>query len=197
LFRCRSRGAPVAEGKIPMEETIKVKVEPITADAFRPFGRLLENREPVYPEVDAGEGRVAIELLTLKRPVSPRRLSQMAVHFSYNQTFIPVRGSMALIVAPAPRNREQGHERFEVAYEKLAAFIIEPGQAAFIEKGTWHNVVALGAECQFINVTRKNPGEGTTDLEKEVGTEKAPGARPYIEFLDLAKRDRRVIELEL
>jgi hypothetical protein len=37
-------------------------------------------------------------------------------------------------------------------------------------------VVALGAECQFINVTRKNPGEGTTDLEKEVGTEKAPGA---------------------
>ena len=121
----------------------------------------------------------------------------MAVHFSYNQTFIPVRGSMALIVAPAPRNREQGHERFEVAYEKLAAFIIEPGQAAFIDKGTWHNVVALGAECQFINVTRKNPGEGTTDLEKEVGTEKAPGARPYIEFLDLAKRDRRVIELEL
>ena len=90
-----------------------------------------------------------------------------------------------------------GHERFEVAYEKLAAFIIEPGQAAFIDKGTWHNVVALGAECQFINVTRKNPGEGTTDLETEVGTEKAPDARPYIEFLDLKKRDRRVIELEL
>ncbi len=191
------RGAPVAEGKIPMEETIKVKVEPITVEAFRPVGRLLEKKVPVYPGVDAGEGRVAIELLTLKRPVNPRRLSQMAVHFSYNQTFIPVRGSMALIVAPAPRNRAEGHERFEVAYEKLAAFIVEPGQAAFIDKGTWHNVVALGAECQFINVTRKNPGEGTTDLETEVGTEKAPGARPYIEFLDLKKRDRRVIELEL
>jgi ureidoglycolate hydrolase len=177
------RGAPVAEGRALMEETIKVKVEPITAEAFRPFGRMLEDKEPVFPEVDPGEGRVAIELLTLKRPVNPRRLSQMAVHFSYNQTFIPVRGSMALIVAPAPRNREQGHERFEVAYEKLAAFIVEPGQAAFIDKGTWHNVVALGAECQFINVTRKNPGEGTTDLETEVGIEKAPNARPYIEFL--------------
>jgi ureidoglycolate hydrolase len=102
------RGTPVAEGRALMEETIKVKVEPITAEAFRPFGRMLEDKEPVYPEVDAGEGRVAIELLTLKRPVNPRRLSQMAVHFSYNQTFIPVRGSMALIVAPAPRNREQG-----------------------------------------------------------------------------------------
>jgi ureidoglycolate hydrolase len=180
-----------------MEETIKVKVEPITAEAFRPFGRMLENKEPVFPEVDPGEGRVAIELLTLKRPVNPRRLSQMAVHFSYNQTFIPVRGSMALIVAPAPRNRAEGHARFEVAYERLAAFIVEPGQAAFIDKGIWHNVVALGAECQFVNVTRKNPGEGTTDLENEVGTGRAPGSRPYIEFLDLKKRDRRVIELEL
>jgi ureidoglycolate hydrolase len=180
-----------------MEQTIKVKVQPITAEAFRPFGRLLENKEPVYPEVDPGEGRVAIELLTLKRPLNPRRLSQMAVHFSYNQTFIPVRGSMALIVAPPPRNRAQGHQRFEVAYEQLAAFIIEPGQAAFIDKGTCHNVVAIGAQCQFINVTRTNPGEGTTDLETEVGTQKAPGARPYVEFLDLEKRDRRVIELEL
>ena len=117
---------------------------------------------------------MAIELLTLKRPVNPRRLSQMAVHFSYNQTFIPVRGSMARIVAPAPRNRAEGHERFEVAYEKLAAFIIEPGQADIIDKGTWHNVVALGAECQFINVTRKNPGEGTTHLEMKSAPKKWP-----------------------
>ncbi len=180
-----------------MDETIKVKVEPLTAEAFRPYGRMLESKAPVFPEVDAGEGRVAIELLTLKRPANPRRLSQMAVHFSYNQTFIPVRGSMALIVAPAPRNREAAHERFEMAYDKLAAFIVEPGQAAFIDKGVWHNVVALGAECQFVNVTRKNPGEGTTDLATEVGTGRAPGSRPYIEFLDLRRRDRRVIELEL
>jgi len=54
------RGAPVAEGRALMEETIKVKVEPITAEAFRPFGRMLEDKEPVFPEVDPGEGRVAI-----------------------------------------------------------------------------------------------------------------------------------------
>lgn len=180
-----------------MEEAIKVKVEPLTADAFRPFGQMLESRQPVFPEVEPGEGRVAIELLTLKRPANPRRLSQMAIHFSYNQTFIPVRGSMALIVAPPPRNPGAGHERLEVDYDRLAAFIVQPGQAAFIDKGVWHNAVALGAECQFVNVTRKNPGEGATDLETEVGAGKAAGARPYIEFLDLKKRDRRVIEFEL
>src|ERR1700693_4683897 len=124
------------------DETIKLKVRPLTPEAFRPYGQVLESKQPVFPEVEPGEGRVALELLKLKRPTNPRRISMMAVHFSYNQTFIPVRGSMALIVAPAPRNRDAGHERFEVAYEKLAAFIVEPGQAAFIEKGTWHNVVA-------------------------------------------------------
>ncbi|MGH7932258.1 MAG: ureidoglycolate lyase [Candidatus Binataceae bacterium] len=180
-----------------MEETIKVKVEPLTAEAFRLYGRMLEIKEPIFPEVEPGEGRVAIELLTLKRPGNVRRLSQMAIHFSYNQTFIPVRGTMALIVAPPPRNRGAGHDQFELQYEKLAAFIVEPGHAAFIEKGTWHNAVALGEECQFINVTRKDPGEGTTDLGTEVGTSKAPNARPYVEFLDFRKRDRRVIELEL
>ena len=180
-----------------MEETIKVRVKPLTAEAFRPYGRMLENKEPVFPEVEPGEGRVAIELLTLKRKANPRRLSQMAIHFSYNQTFIPVRGAMTLIVAPPPRNRDAGHQQYELAYDDLAAFIVEPGQAAFIDKGTWHNAVALGSECEFINVTRKDPGEGTTDLEKETGTSKAPSARPYVEFLDLRSRDRRVIELEL
>lgn len=180
-----------------MEEIIKVKVKPLTAEAFRPYGRMLENKEPVFPEVEPGQGRVAIELLTMKRPVNPRRLSQMAIHFSYNQTFIPVRGSMTLIVAPPPSHRQAAQEQCELAYADLAAFVVEPGQAAFIEKGTWHNAVPLGSECQFINVTRKDPGEGTTDLEKEVGTNKAPEARPYIEFLDLRSRDRRVIELEL
>jgi ureidoglycolate hydrolase len=180
-----------------MEDVIKVKLRPLTPETFRPYGSVLEGKQPVFPEVEAGEGRIAIELLTMKRPVNPRRLSQMAIHFSYNQTFIPVRGPMALIVAPPPRNREAGHDRFEISYEELSAFVLEPGQAAFIEKGVWHNALAIGAECQFINVTRKNPGEGTTNLETEVGTAKAPSARPYIEFLDLEKRDRRIIELEL
>jgi ureidoglycolate hydrolase len=122
----------------------------------------------------------------------------MAVHFSYNQTFIPVRGTMALIVAPAPRNHDAGHEKYELDYDRIAAFFVEPGQAAFIEKGVWHSAVALGAECEFINVTRKNPGEGTSKLMEELGSmERIPEFRPYVEVVNFRKRDRRVIELEV
>ena len=179
-----------------MEETIKVKVQPLSAEAFRPYGQVLESKQPIFPETE--EGRVAIELLRLKYRANARRTEQLAIHFSYNQTFIPVQGTMVLIVAPPPRNREAGREAYELDYEQLAAFVVEPSQAAFIDKGTWHNVVTLGPECTFFNVTRKNPGEGTSQVEGLEGRiEKIPSRRPYVEFIDLKKRDNRVIELEL
>jgi ureidoglycolate hydrolase len=179
------------------DQIVKIKVQPLTPEAFRPYGHMLENKQPLFPDVEAGEGRVAVELLKFKRPGNPRRISMMATHFSYNQTFIPVRGTMALIVAPPPRNHTAGHEKYEIDYERLAAFFVEPGQAAFIEKGVWHYAVALGAECDFINITRKNPGEGTSRLDDEMRMDKIPSMRPYVEVLDFHQRDRRVIELEV
>jgi ureidoglycolate hydrolase len=179
------------------EQTIRLKVQPLTPEGFRFYGTVLESRQPIFPEVEPGEGRVAIELLKLNRPSNPRRISMMATHFSYNQTFIPVRGAMALVVAPPPRNRGAGHDAYEIDYERLAAFVVEPGQAAFIEKGTWHYAAALGTECEFINVTRKNPGEGTSRLDAEMRMDRIPEMRPYVEVLDFGRRDKRVLELEL
>jgi ureidoglycolate hydrolase len=179
------------------EQVIRIKVQPLNPEAFRPYGHMLENRQPLFPEVEPGEGRVAIELLKIKRPVNPRRISMMATHFSYNQTFVPVRGTMALVVAPPPGNRAEGHEKYELDYDGLAAFFLEPGQAAFIEKGTWHYAAALGHECEFINITRKNPGEGTSRVDDELRMDAIPSMRPYVEVLDFRRRDRRVIELEV
>jgi len=178
------------------EETIKVRLQPLTPEAFKPYGQVLEARQPVLPEVEPSEGRVAIELLRFKRPVNARRISMMATHFSYNQTFIPLRGTLALVVAPPPRNRSAGHEYYEIDYARIAAFFVEPGQAALIDKGTWHYAVALGAECELINVTRKNPGEGTSRIDDEMRMDRIPTMRPYVEVLDFGRRDRRVLELE-
>jgi len=179
-----------------MIQPIKVKVQPLTADALRPYGQMLENRQPVFPEVEPGEGRVAIEMQHLKQRSDLKHIRQMAIHFSYNQTFIPLRGTMVLIVAPPPRNREAGQEAYELDYERVAAFALEPGQAAFIEKGVWHNMYMLGTQCCHLNVTRKNPGEGTTqDVNGRL--EVTHSRRPYVEFVDIEKRDNCVIELDL
>ncbi len=77
-------------------------------------------------------------------------------------------------------------------------FNVDPGQAAFIYKGTWHNALTLGKECLFINVTRKNGGEGTSPAgEMEGRIEQAHSVRSYVEFVDMKKRDGWVIELEV
>lgn len=179
-----------------MEQALKVKLQPLTAEAFRPYGQMLQPKQLIYPETE--EGRVAMEMLTMKYRPNAKRMDQLAIHFSYNQTFIPVQGSMVLIVAPPPRNREAGPASYEVDYEKIAAFVVEAGQAAFIDKGTWHNVITLGNECTFINVTRKNQGEGTSPADELQGRiERANAVRPYVEYVDLKKRDNRVIELEV
>src|SRR5882672_4612424 len=139
-----------------MEQALKVKIQPLNAETFRPYGQVLKAKELLYPETE--EGRVAMELLQFKYRPNNKRMDQLAIHFSYNQTFIPVQGSMVLVVAPPPRNREAGPTAYELDYEKVAAFMVEPGQAAFIYKGTWHNAITLGNDCSFINVTRKNVG---------------------------------------
>src|SRR5262245_13149246 len=179
-----------------MEDTLRVKIQPLTAELFRPYGEVLKPKQLIYPETE--EGRVAMEMLTVKYRASAKKMDQLAIHFSYNQTFIPVQGSLVLVVAPPPRNRDAGPSHYELDYEKLAAFMVETGQAAFIYKGTWHNALTLGKECTFLNVTRKNQGEGTSPEDELQGKiERISTIRPYVEYVDLKKRDGRVIELEV
>jgi hypothetical protein len=102
----------------------------------------------------------------------------MATRFPYPQTFVLVRWTMALVVAPPPRNPDDGHQNYELDYDRLAAFFLEPGQAALIEKGTWHYAVPLGHECEFVNITLKNQGEGTSRLDAEMRLDKILLMRP-------------------
>jgi len=55
----------------------------------------------------------------------------------------------------------------------------------------------LCRECEFVNITRKNPGEGTSRVDDELRMDAIPSMRPYVEVLDFRQRDRRVIELDV
>ena len=88
-----------------MEEIVPVKVQPLLADAFKAYGTVIEGEDLGYPETE--EGRVGIEKLRLRFRPGADRIEQLAIHFSYNQTFIPLSGSMILVVAPAPSTRKK------------------------------------------------------------------------------------------
>src|ERR1700680_1327998 len=115
-----------------MEQVVPVKLQPLSDEAFRPYGTVLGLKSPVFPDVE--DGKPVQVLFRLKRGTKNNaRLEDLAVHFSYNQTFSPIKGTMALVVAPPPRNRDAGHERYELDYDKIAAFVLEPGDACIID----------------------------------------------------------------
>src|SRR5208282_946106 len=171
-------------------EIVRIKLQPLTPEAFEPYGvAMQQGKHLIYPDVDEG-GRVALELMPLKHRME--QIHQLNLHFSYRQAFIPIRGTMIVMVAPAPRNLDAGRENYELDYDRLAAFYFEPGQAADVGRGVWHTLFNMGGmpgqETLFVNVTRKFPGEGA---------EHSMQLADDVAWFDTLKRDNKVLELAL
>jgi ureidoglycolate hydrolase len=128
--------------------------------------------------------------MSIKHRIEP--IHQLNLHFSYRQAFIPVHGSLILMVAPPPHNTGAGREGYDLDYERTAAFYIEPGQAADVARGVWHTLFNLGGtpgqETLFVNVTRKFPDEGP---------EHPNHIADDVEWFDTLKRDNKILELSL
>ena len=63
-----------------MPDRIPVKIRPLSGEAFRPYGQVLERGGLVYPDTD--DGRVAMELLQVRRRPDAHQIAQLAIHFS-------------------------------------------------------------------------------------------------------------------
>jgi len=171
-------------------EIVRIKVQPLTADAFKPYGVAMETgKHLIFPEVDEGS-RVALEFVPLKHRME--RVHQLNLHFSYSQAFIPVKGTLILLVAPPPRNVDAPRENYDFDWEQVAAFYFEPGQAAEVAKGTWHTLFNMGGssgqETLFVNVTRRRPDQGAEHPDR---------LEPDVAWVDTLKRDNKVLELAL
>jgi ureidoglycolate hydrolase len=179
-------------------EQVRVKIQPLTREAMKPYGDILDVDHPLFLEVDAGHGAVAMEINTLQRNNSVRQtLDQMAVHGTYTQSFIVLKGSMIMVYAPAPHDLSASPENMDFDYDKISAFVLVEGDIAHINRGVWHGAVVLNDACTFVNITRKDAGEGTTRVV-EVDDESLKYSRGhYIELVNIRRRDKRQIVLEL
>jgi ureidoglycolate hydrolase len=178
-------------------QIVKVKVQPLTREAMKPYGDILDEDHPIFMEVDPGHGAVAMEINTLERNGSVRQtLDQMAIHGSYTQSFVVLKGSMIMVYAPAPADLTVDPEQAPFDYDKIGAFVLTEGDIAHIDRGVWHGSVVLSESCRFVNITRKDAGEGTTNVV-EVDDESLEYTRGYIELVNIRRRDGRQIVLEL
>lgn len=145
--------------------------EPLTADAFAPFGDVIEasDQAEVIPinygwttrfnaltDVSVGGGRAIISIFRSK-PLQPLVLKLFERHPEGSQAFMPLQGRPYLVaVAPAGD--------FDVT--KVRVFRAEATQGVNYARGTWHHfLLALQGESDFLVVDREGPGENLDEVE--------------------------------
>lgn len=147
--------------------------EPLTAEAFAPFGSVIEASDEAekidindkhavrydrLADIDAAdEGGTGVISLFRAVPLGVSELKMFERHPLGSQSFVPLSGRPFLVaVAPAGE--------FDVAKVKL--FRAEPHQGVHYNKGTWHHfLLALDGESDFLVIDRAGPGENLEEVE--------------------------------
>jgi ureidoglycolate lyase len=147
--------------------------EPLTAEAFAPFGRVIEASDDAVKldinrghairydrlaEVDvADEGGAGAISLFRARPLAEPVLRLFERHPLGSQTFMPLSGRPYLVaVAPAGD--------FDPAQIRL--FRAEGRQGVHYDKGTWHHfLLVLEEGSDFLVIDRAGPGKNCEELE--------------------------------
>jgi ureidoglycolate lyase len=153
--------------------------EPLTAEAFAPFGSVIEASDDAVKldinqghairydrlaEIDvADEGGVGAISLFRAQPLDELVLRMFERHPFGSQSFVPLSGRPYL-VAVAPTGA------FDVA--KVRLFHAEGHQGVHYKKGVWHHfLLVLDAQSDFLVVDRAGPGDNCEEIALAPGDE--------------------------
>lgn len=155
------------------KESVTLDVHPLTAEAFAPYGDVMEAAGDSIPinqgkgwrfldlakiEVTADHGQAAVSIITADPEPMPVRLRLMERHPMGSQAFAPMDGQdYIVVVAPAGD---------PPTVASLRAFFATGKQSVNYHSGTWHHpMIALGKHCAFFEVHRKGPGVNCDEAE--------------------------------
>src|SRR3569832_1561455 len=140
-----------------------LRPQPLTTDAFKPFGDVIEARgdgEPInygnttkFPDlarIAAQGGSATTHLYRSPPPAYPLPLRVMENHPLGSQMFMPLSGNPYLVVV-APKGPFDPNA--------IRAFVAGPKQGVNLAPGTWHHFnLALGGVSDFLVIDRDGPG---------------------------------------
>ena len=146
--------------------------EPLTAEAFAPFGRVIEASDAAVKldinqghavrydrlaEIDVtDEGGAGVISLFRARPLDQMVLKIFERHPLGSQSFVPL-GGRPYLVAVAPTGA------FDPAAVRL--FRAEGNQGVHYRKGVWHHfLLVLDEESDFLVVDRAGPGDNCEEV---------------------------------
>ncbi len=144
--------------------TRRVQITPMTAEAFAPYGEVLEAAGPPDKLINQGlcgrhhdlalldfdEGRAGISLFDAQPRTLPLTLEMVERHPQGSQAFIPMSHTPFLVIVAPDEKGTPGTP---------LAFMTRAGQAVNYHKGTWHGVLTpLHSPGLFAVVDRIGPG---------------------------------------
>jgi ureidoglycolate lyase len=141
-----------------------IVAQPLTADAFSPFGEVLDTsgapdrlinqglcgRYHDRARLDFADGRAGISLFDAEPRALPYRLDMVERHPDGSQAFLPMTQAPFLVIVAPDAGGTPG---------RPVAFLTAPGQGINLSRGTWHGVLTpLSAPGLFAVVDRIGPG---------------------------------------
>jgi ureidoglycolate lyase len=137
----------------------RLDCRPLTAEAFAPFGQVIDTNGVVPEIINDGSTRRHSDLasLDLRRPdrdpvmsiyvasarTFPLRIAKLERHQQASQVFVPL-GMHRFVVVVAP-----GGEAPD--WRNAAAFVTEPGQGVCLHRNCWHHgLIALTDGDRFV-----------------------------------------------
>jgi ureidoglycolate lyase len=129
----------------------QIWLEPLTAEAFAPFGQVLQaplvgQRVNLIEELQnlRPAARAQLTLISVPARALPLDIVEMERHAHSSQAILPLEvGRWAVIVAPRAADGSADPSR-------LRAFLVPPGAGVNYRADTWHHpVAALGQEGRF------------------------------------------------
>jgi ureidoglycolate lyase len=141
-----------------------IVAQPLTADAFSPFGEVLDTsgapdrlinqglcgRYHDRARLDFADGRAGISLFDAEPRALPYRLDMVERHPDGSQAFLPMTQAPFLVIVAPDAGGTPG---------RPVAFLTAPGQGINLARGTWHGVLTpLSAPGLFAVVDRIGPG---------------------------------------
>ena len=143
----------------------RIQIEPITADAFAPFGDVLDcagdadkiinqglcGRFHDRADMDFTDGKVGISLFNAQPRSLPYTLDMMERHPDGSQAFIPMTEHPFLVIIATDDDGKPDAPR---------AFVTKSGQAINFHRNIWHGVCTpLAAPGLFAVVDRIGSGD--------------------------------------
>lgn len=146
----------------------ELKIEPLTREAFKPFGDVIQASDDVnhytinagnterfhdLAHLDVGQDGKAIASIFRGQPRQlPFTVSMMERHPKGSQAFIPMSGLPYLVVVAKPGPVPKA--------EDLRCFLAQPGQGVNYATGVWHHpLLALKKTSDFLVIDRSGPGD--------------------------------------